>query len=85
VTSVGDDYGGRSAAVEHICGHEYTLWMLFLGSSMGLVLNIPAVVFLEPGTGSQVIAMVNMFGLVGFFVFSLTFLWRCRRGSFFWS
>jgi len=68
-----------NAATQYICRHQLTLWMLFVGSLVGLVFNVPAVLFLERNTGSHVIAWINMVGLVAFFLFSGGFLWRCGK------
>jgi hypothetical protein len=73
--------GGLDAALQYLCAHESTLWLLFFGSSMGLVVTIPSILYLDPKSGSYVVARLNLVGLMVFFIFSLGLLIKCRRDS----
>jgi hypothetical protein len=68
---------GRASAFQYICARQYTLWLLFVGSTLGVSLSLLSLAVVRPGTGSSVVAVVNLLGLGPVLLFTGFFLWKC--------
>jgi hypothetical protein len=71
----------RRQAMEYVCQHAFTLQFVVYGGTVGLLLNLVALFFLEPGTPSHVVALVNFPGLLFFVAVAAVTLRKCTSYS----
>jgi hypothetical protein len=69
----------RQAALEYLCARHHTLRILFIGSVLGLGLDLVSLHYATPGTATHAVAILNLFGLVALLGFSGGVLYRCRQ------
>jgi hypothetical protein len=68
----------RQAALEYLCARHHTIRLLFIGSLLGLALDLLSLLYTTPGSATHAVAILNLFGLVGLLLFSGGILYRCR-------
>ena len=68
---------GRRRALEHVCQHRFTLQFVVYGGTVGLVMDVLALIALEPDTSSYTVALLNLPGLLFFVLLAAFFLRKC--------
>jgi hypothetical protein len=69
----------RAAALEYLCARHHTLRILFVGSVLGLGLDLVSLHYTTPGSATHTVAILNLFGLVALLLFSGGLIYRCRQ------
>lgn len=64
--------------VEYVCDYESQIQTLFYFSVAILLLMSISLFFLQPGTPTYVVAVMDVFGLIVLTAFTGFFLYRCR-------
>lgn len=73
---------GRRRALEYVCQHHYTLYFALYGGAVGLLLDVVALVLLEPNTGAHIVALLNLPGLVIVILVSGFTIRKCANATY---
>lgn len=65
--------------VTQVCNHQLLVTAIFGLSVFFLVLQVPYLFFVAPGSALFVVSVLNVLGLLVFVIGSGTGLWYCRR------
>ena len=68
---------GRARAIEYVCQQRFTLQLVLYGGSVGILLNLAALLTLDSGTAGYTVALVNFPGLVFFVLLAAVIIRKC--------
>ena len=68
---------GRNRALEYVCQQRFTLQFVIYGGTVGLLMDVLALVTLEPGSASYAVALINLPGLLFFVGLAAVTLRKC--------
>lgn len=65
--------------LRHLCGNVDKLIMLFVAEAVALLLHVPSYFIVEPGSETEVVIYLNVFGLIGLMSVTGTLIFACYR------
>lgn len=68
---------GKSHAMQYICQHAFTLQFVLYGGTVALLLNVVALLELDPNSAGYTVALINLPGLLFFMVLAAYTIRKC--------